>query len=101
MEINVEYLQLKHPATILVGGPTGCGNTMFVRRVIQNHKLLFNVKNEYNIFKVLWCYGQWQDNYNKPISETSNINYMEGFPDVNDVKEYAPHLIVIDDLMNE
>jgi len=101
MEFDEKHVLFKHPATILVGGPTGCGKTYFVRDIIKYHKDLFYIKEQYEIFKVLWCYGQWQELYKNKIDHSLDIDYIDGFPEKNLLSLNSHHLIVIDDLMNE
>ena len=48
--------RLKHPFTCIVAGPTGCGKTTFVTRILQ-HASSFIVPLPEN---VVWCYGEWQ-----------------------------------------
>ena len=49
---------------------------------------------------VIWAYGQWQSLYSKNV-ENSFVEYVEGLPSEQTLKEIKPDLVVIDDLMNE
>jgi len=51
--------RLKHPFTCLVAGPTGCGKSVFVSRLIQHMQNMMYPVPE----KVMWCYGEWQALY--------------------------------------
>lgn len=98
MEIPIKYFQFKHPFTCMTAGPTSSGKTYLIRDILKYHKLLINI-NE-NILNVVWAYGQWQELYSKQIENCKTI-YLEGLPSEEDLNEYTPHLVVIDDLMSE
>ncbi len=92
-----ESIRLKHPFTAIVAGPTGCGKTVLVRRILKNYTQLTTIKEP---LRVIWGYGQWQNCYNEPI-EGIKVIYNEGLPTEEDIKEFCPQLVIIDDLMTE
>ena len=96
--MDTSFFQFQHPFTTMVVGPTSSGKTYLVRRLLKNHKLTcnFNVDK----IKIFWCYGQWQSLYNENL-ENCDIEYIDGLPTFEELKEKQPHLIVIDDLMTE
>ena len=47
----------KHPATILLSGPTGCGKTRFVRRILEERLI------EPFLTRLIWVYDEWQEDY--------------------------------------
>lgn len=98
MSVDLRTLQFKCPFTSLIAGPTGAGKTVLVRRILKNHKLLFDLNAP--ILKVLWLYGVYQKAFNESISAVEII-YREGLPEEAEIFENKPHLIVIDDLMIE
>lgn len=100
MLVDRKHLQFKHPFTCMVAGPTSSGKTTLVRRILQNHDLLFyNIDGD--ILRIMWAYGQWQSLYTKDIGQNVECLYVSGLPSEDDIKEANPHLIVIDDLMAE
>ena len=84
----VMNVQWQHPFTMLVAGPTGCGKTEFVARVIANKSQLIKPVPD----NVIWCYGEWQ-----PAYDNINATFVEGLP------QELPRnsLVIIDDLMLE
>lgn len=92
-----KHLQLKHPFTAMVAGPTGSGKTYLVRQMLENINCIFYEMPNMNI---LWCYGQWQDLYTKPVINC-NVTYFDGLPDQAYLEEVKPSLVVVDDLMTE
>lgn len=94
-----KHLLLKHPFTALAAGPTGSGKTVLVRRLLGSHRLTTTIKDEK--LRVLWCYGQYQDLYNKPLGTSVEITYVKNLPSSETISEIKPHLIVLDDLMTE
>ncbi len=66
-------LQFIHPSTIMLSGPTGCGKTKFVQRLI-NEKM-FNVRHN----KILWIYSEWQPAYNELAKSNLQIEFEKEF----------------------
>ena len=100
MDINVDYskLKLQAPFNLIVAGPSGCGKTSWVRELLANYKTLTTINT--NILRVSWCYGKFQDGYQKPITN-ADITYREGLLSDEELKHIQPHIVVIDDLQNE
>lgn len=99
MDASERDIRFKHPCTTLVAGPTGCGKTVLVRKILQDHAYLFDNINTPEL-KVTWCYGQWQTSYSHPVANVQ-VDYVEGLVDQEYVVNNKPHLIVVDDLMTE
>ena len=91
--------KFKHPFSMLVVGPTSCGKTHFVRKVLETPEL--------KPFEVEWCYNQPQKEYEDYAVRRGNVRMKKGLPDydVDDLhdlnKKNRKTVIVIDDLMEE
>ena len=81
--------KLKHPFTCVLAGPTGCGKTFFVSKLIKDSGI--NPLPD----RIIWCYGEWQAMY----SDMSGVEFVEGLNFETDSKQNT--LVVIDDLMHE
>lgn len=95
---------LYFPFTMIVAGPTSSGKTWWVTQLLANFQNVTTFKpSGGRKTNVLWCYGQWQDLYSKPIPNT-NTQHFKGLVN-NNLKSVthgpSPDVIVIDDLMNE
>ena len=77
-------VSLKSPFTCVVNGPTGCGKTVFVRKLLESDLIFPRPR------KVIWCYSEWQSAY-----EEIDAKFVEGLTE----EDYD--LIIIDDLMDE
>lgn len=92
-------VRLQHPYTCLVAGPTSCGKTQFVKKVIEEGEHVVNGSAE----KIIWLYGEYQPAYMELSSKFPHILFIEGIPE--NLNEYIDpkfrNLIVIDDLMSE
>ena len=90
-------MRLVHPFTCIVAGPTGCGKTTFVSRILLHSTVLINLPPE----TLSWCYGEWQPMYATLATTHNNINFVEGLPDVTLFDPKLRNVVVIDDLMTE
>ena len=94
---NSEIL-LRHPFTTMIAGPTSSGKTVLTRKLIESFRSITTINLPQ--ISVIWCYGQWQNGYTKPI-EGAKVDYFEGLCDEDYLVKHKPHLIVVDDLMSE
>jgi len=86
---------LHHPFTAVVVGPTGCGKTKWVLRLVNNARDVIEPPPE----SIWYCDGEYQ-----PIfSEYRHVNFQEGLSDMSHEVFYGrcPTLLIIDDLMSE
>lgn len=96
--MSVAFLKFKHPFTCLCAGSTSSGKTVWTRHLLENWKYLIDMNKK--SVNVLWCFGQNQDLYRKPIKNVS-IDYYQGIPSLEKIQDYHPDIIVIDDLMDD
>ena len=64
----------KHPFTCIVAGPTGCGKSTFVTRMLRHAAAMIDPPPE----KITWCYGEWQEAY--ATTDLSHVRFEEGLP---------------------
>ena len=83
----------KHPFTCIIAGPTGCGKTTFVARLLRNASGTIDPAPE----RVTWYYGEWQSAYDN--LDIPNLNLQEGLPTYFDSDKR--NVVVLDDLMAE
>ena len=83
----------KHPFTCIVAGPTGCGKTTFVARLLRNASSMINPTPEH----VTWYYGEWQSAYEN--LDIPNVRLEQGLPTVFDTGKR--NVVVLYDLMVE
>ena len=63
--------RFKHPSPIIVAGPTGCGKTQFIQRVIEEKKITpFPTK-------IIYFYSEWQENYKNFFASFERYNLMK------------------------
>ena len=93
---NLE-LHFKHPATILLSGPTGCGKTRFVRRILEERLI------EPFPTRLIWVYGEWQDDYDQIKTIYPEIEFMHGYSDdiYDSLEPSERNLLILDDQMSE
>ena len=58
MEDLESPFELIHPTTCLIAGPTGCGKTRFVARLLLSKGMI-----KPRPTRIVWVYGEWQHIY--------------------------------------
>ena len=84
-------LDWKHPFTGVVCGPTGCGKTSFVLKVMKHAKDVVKPP----LTRILWCYGAYQEIFDS----VRDVEFHEGIPDIKLLTSGT--LVILDDLMHE
>ena len=92
-------IRLQHPFTMCISGPTSCGKTQLMKRILQNRAIYPSPD------RIIWLYKRWQSAYNEVKRVVyPSIEFVQGIPnnlekdDFLDVK--VNNLIVLDDLMS-
>lgn len=91
--------RLRHPFGAIVAGPTCCGKTQFVKRLLENANAMFDGTPQ----NIIWCYGMHQPAYEEMMATIPSISFVEGLP-YNLEESIDPsirNIVIIDDLMNE
>jgi len=86
-------LALKHPFTAIVAGPTSCGKTRFVFRVIDNATKMVTPSPS----KIVYCYGEYQELFNR----YPEVIFHQGLPSIDQFDGSETTLLIVDDLMME
>jgi len=89
----------KHPFPALVAGPTCCGKSQFVKRLLESGEDMIEGAPE----NIIWCYAIYQPAYDEMQRNIPNITFVEGVPgDLESmINPSIRNLVVIDDLMHE
>lgn len=92
MSISVN---LKHPFTMLIAGPTGSGKTYFVRDMINKATIICDPAPK----SVTYLYGEYQ----KMFNSMPGVKFIEGLQEevIKTLGGGEPEWLVIDDLMHE
>jgi len=91
--VVVMSLTFKHPFTGMVVGPTSCGKTRFVFRLIDNAVSMLEPPPS----KIMYCYGEYQQLF----CQYPRVIFHEGLPDMDNFDGREPILLIVDDLMQE
>ena len=87
-------LPFRHPFTCIVSGPTQCGKTTFILKLIDNAQTVIEPPPE----RIVYCYGEYQQSFD---TIRNPVEFREGLPDVNQFDGRLRTLLILDDLMNE
>jgi len=87
-------LPFRHPFTWIVSGPTQCGKTTFILKLIDNAQTIIEPPPE----RIICCYGKYQQSFD---TIRNPVEFLEGLPDVNNFDGRLRRLLIPDDLMNE
>jgi energy-coupling factor transporter ATP-binding protein EcfA2 len=94
-EIKMEFV---HPSTWLISGPTGCGKTQFILRLLCGNQITPAPT------RVIWVYAEWQDAYLELVNKFGPaVQFMQAFTE-EDYKSLMPtdnNVVVLDDQMIE
>ena len=85
----------KHPFKCIDDGPTGCGKSTFVTRMLRHAAAMIDPPPD----KITWCYGEWQSAY--ATVDLVDVQFEEGLPSAIMFDSATRNLIIIDDLMAE
>ena len=91
------FSQFIHPFTALVAGPTGCGKTEFIVKLIKNKDIYIHPAPN----KIFYCYSIWQNRFEELKKLNIDINFIHGLTDTKDIIAVNNNLIILDDLMKE
>jgi len=83
-------LKLKHLITLIVAGPSSCGKSTFVIRLLECRDQLCDIEFE----NIVWCHSE-----NNAPHHLKSVSFVKGLPDFEN-PENIPILIVLDDLMD-
>jgi len=87
-------VRIRMGSTMMVVGPSFSGKTIFIVKLINHAKVLFDITPQ----KVYWCYGHRTDMH--AYLTQQNYTMIDGIPEnFNFIKPYS--IIVLDDLMLE
>lgn len=98
--VDAYHLKLKAPFTALVAGPTGCGKTIFVGRLLRHYRTMTTLSDEPLV--VVYMYGQARpaDYVPSPQLQIHWFHIKTAYDfDVSLIEQHRPHLCVFDDLM--
>lgn len=90
-------ISFAHPSTFIIAGPSQCGKTHFVYKVLK-FKLISPLPN-----KIIWVYSMNQPLYDTIKKEIPQVEFIHGL-DSSVLDRFSPksnNLIVLDDLMQE
>ena len=87
--------KLRHPFTAVVAGPTSCGKTAWVLKLVRNASNMIDPPPS----RIHYCYGEYQSIFD----DYSSVIFREGLPEMSDdvFDGRQPTLLIIDDLMSE
>ena len=86
----------KHPSTIQISGPPGCGKTWFVRRILEE-QLIQPLPT-----RIIWVYSEWQPDYRQVKAIFSFVEFVEGWREdlYASIRPDERNLLILDDQMD-
>ena len=87
----------KHTFTCILAGPTGCGKTNFVSKILlQNQQLIQPAPT-----KIYFCYASWQEAYDNIKQNVPNVIFHKGLIGLHNFDKNENNLLIIDDLIDD
>lgn len=87
----------QHPFTAMICGPTQCGKTQFLVRLLEHIDSMIHPK----IQNIIYCYGSWQPVFKVIQNQIPCIQFFNGLASLNEVDSQITNLVIFDDLMDE
>ena len=91
-------LLMKHPFSAIIAGPSHCGKTYFVKRLIDNVALIDPIPNE-----IFYCYSEWQPLFSsfKGVQFIRDIDELQRLLDMRQKgsSDMSRLLVIFDDLL--
>ena len=84
-------LRFENPSNFIEAGPSGVGKTFWVLRFVDSLKDFCP-----EIERVIYHYEVWQELFDQYANK---IDFKQGVPNVEDLKEYQNAFVILDDLM--
>jgi septin family protein len=80
-------LKLQHPFTLIVAGPSSCGKSTFVIKLLEFREQLCDIA-----FKnILWCHS----NNNAP-TRLQNVSFVKGIPEFENPEDVHTLIVLYD-----
>ena len=85
----------KHPTTIQVSGPTRCGKTRLVRRILEGQLI------QPFATRIIWVFSEWQPDYDMIRERYPGIEFVKGWRDeiFYSLSQEQRNILVLDDQM--
>jgi predicted AAA+ superfamily ATPase len=90
--MSLNEFTFKHPTTIQISGPSQCGKTRLLLKLLEN-KLIQPFPS-----KIIWVYSEWQPDYEQ-AGFKFDIEFINGWNDglYNMFEPVERNLLVVDD----
>ena len=86
-------LPFSHPFTCIVAGPTGCGKTSFVLRLIDNVDTMIEPSPN----KITYYFTEYQSIFDR----YQHVDFRQGVPKLDEIDDMRNALVILDDMMLE
>ena len=95
---NSPIITIKHPSSCLIAGPTGCGKTRFVARILETANLIEPAPT-----RIVWVYSEWQPVYEELSKRDLKIEFKKNTIDTELYESFnvlENNLLILDDQMS-
>ena len=86
-------LPFSHPFTCIVSGPTGCGKTSFVLRLVDNVDSVIAPPPD----KIFYYFTEYQSIFDR----YPHVTFRQGVPKSDEIEDMHDALVILDDMMTE
>lgn len=98
MDVNELCVKFEHPFTCIIAGPTSCGKTKFVTKLLTDDIIVKKPDH------ILYCYSQYQPLYDEMKTAVTNIEFYLGIPatlETDYLHRPERKLLILDDVMQQ
>lgn len=94
---ELSCFNLNHPFTCIIAGPTGCGKTIFVSKLLQHANTMIEPAPQ----RIMYFYSIWQDAFDKILQLNPLVEFRTDKISIDEIDSNKTNLVILDDLMNE
>lgn len=97
-QVQYDVQQFRSPFGALCFGPTGCGKTRFIVKLLTNQETMFTTQPT----RIVFAYSEWQTSYDEILRINPSVEFIKNIKEIFDNEHFfsnsEQNLLIMDDL---